>query len=61
MTNTIIFDFDYNHNIFETLASYYNTITDIQYTTNTRSGNPTIRITFVDIDSANKFKTENRL
>jgi hypothetical protein len=61
MTNTITFDFDYNHNIFETLASYYTTITDIQYTTVTRNGNPTICITFVDIDSANKFKTENHL
>jgi len=61
LTKTITFDFDYNHNIFETLTSYYNTITDIQYTTDTRSGNPTICITFIDIDSANQFKLDNHL
>jgi hypothetical protein len=61
LTNTITFDFDYNHNIFTTLSNYYHTITDILYTTNTSSGNPFIRITFIDIDSANQFKLDNHL
>lgn len=61
MTRTITFDFDYNHNIFETLSNYYDTITDIQYTTSTRTGNPTICISFIDIESAIKFKTDNHL
>jgi hypothetical protein len=29
MTNTITFDFDYNHNIFETLTPYYPHIINI--------------------------------
>ena len=37
MTNTITFDFDYNHNIFETLAPYYSHITNIIYNTNNKA------------------------
>lgn len=61
MTNTITFDFDYNHNIFETLSSYYPYITNIIYTTETSTGNPTITITFINRSICNKFKTENYL
>jgi hypothetical protein len=61
MTNTIIFDFDYNHNIFETLVPYYPHITNILYNTNNPSGNPEITITFTTPELLNQFKTENYL
>ena len=61
MTYTITFDFDYNHNIFETLAPYYNYITNINYNTNTPSGNPEISITFTNQSILNQFKLENYL
>lgn len=61
MTNTITFDFDYNHNIFETLVPYYPHITNIIYNTNTPSGNPEITITFTTPELLNQFKTENYL
>ena len=59
MTNTITFDFDYNHNIFETLAPYYHYITNISY--NTINTNPEITITFIHSSILDKFKTENHL
>jgi len=49
---TIIFDFDYNHNILETLTPYYPHITNILYNTNTPSGNPEITITFTTPEAA---------
>ena len=61
MTNTITFDFDYNHNIFETLVPYYPHITNILYNTNNPSGNPEITITFTTPEILNQFKTENYL
>ena len=57
----ITFDFDYNHNIFETLAPYYPYITDIKYTNQTQNGNPTITITFTTSYILDKFKVENYL
>ena len=59
MTNTITFDFDYNHNIFETLAPYYSHITNIIY--NTNNTNPEITITFTTLKILNQFKLENYL
>ena len=61
LTNTITFDFDYNHNIFETLTPYYPHITNINYNTNTPSGNPEITITFTTPETLDQFKTENYL
>jgi hypothetical protein len=61
MTNTITFDFDYNHNIFETLTPYYPHIININYNSDTPSGNPTITITFTLLEILNRFKTENCL
>ena len=61
MTNTINFDFDYNHNIFETLTPYYQHITNILYNTNNPNGNPNISITFTTPEILNQFKTENYL
>ena len=61
MTHTITFDFDYNHNIFETLAPYYPYITRIDYITETSTGNPTITITFINRSILDKFKIENYL
>jgi hypothetical protein len=58
---TITFDFDYNHNIFTTLAWYYPHITNINYNSDTPSGNPTITITFTALEILNQFKTENYL
>lgn len=59
MTNTITFDFDYNHNIFTTLTPYYPYITNIIY--NTNNTNPEITITFINSDILTKFKLENHL
>lgn len=59
MTNTITFDFDYNHNIFETLTPYYHHITNIIY--NTNNTNPEITITFTNPDIINQFLLENNL
>lgn len=59
MTNTITFDFDYNHNIFETLTPYYPHITNIIY--NTNNTNPEITITFTNPDIINQFLLENNL
>ena len=58
---TITFDFDYNHNIFEILTPYYPHITNINYNSNTPSGNPEITITFTTPEILNQFKTENYL
>jgi len=58
---TITFDFDYNHNIFTTLTPYYPYITNINYNSDTPSGNPTITITFTTLEILNQFKTENYL
>lgn len=59
--NSITFDFDYNHNIFETLTPYYQFITKINYITETSNGIPTISITFINLEILNKFKIENYL
>ena len=59
MTNTITFDFDYNHNILETLTPYYPHIININY--NTNNTNPEITITFTTPETLNQFKTENYL
>ena len=59
MTYTITFDFDYNHNIFETLVPYYSHITNIIY--NTNNTNPEITITFTTLEILNQFKLENYL
>ena len=61
MSNTITFDFDYNHNIFTTLTPYYSHITNINYNSDTPTGNPEITITFTTLEILNKFKTENYL
>lgn len=61
MSNTITFEFDYNHNIFTTLTPYYPHITNINYTNNPNNNLPTITITFTTPEILLQFKTENYL
>lgn len=61
MSNTITFDFDYNHNIFTTLTPYYPYITNIIYNNHPDNNLPTISITFINSDILTEFKLENHL
>ena len=66
--NTINFDFDSEHNIFETLTPYYPHITNISYNTYNKiipdsdfdNTNPNITITFTNQTILEKFITEHQ-